>query len=261
MRHIPIPLILAAIIAVGMTFTIIFQIMILTPPSAVVVLVPQGASSVTYQFEAPGVRYVAFPIGMGLMEITSNTTNFYYYNVTELWSLAVPSTKYTNMTGTYSVNIGTRTYSLDVFDCGNVVVVGSSTLVYIGQWADFGGYKVAVPVNFTASQDQVTCARRYIHRNGLTGVDIYNPRIDYYVFDGTYIHIFYDRVDTSTYYFRHGRRTYTPILVYNNAAYTTLRVGYKVTDSQTGTIYLGGFYVGAFSATLSGTYAVRVTGR
>lgn len=256
MRRIPIPLILAAVIAVGMTIVIIFQITILTPPSAVVVLVPQGASTVTYRFEATGVKYVAFPIGMGSMQISYNTTNFYYYNVTELWTLAVSASKYRNMTGTYTATIETRTYSFSVFDCGDVVVVGNGPLVYIGQWTDFGGFKVAVPVNFTASQDQLTCARRYMQHYRLAGVDIFSPRIDYYVFDGTNIHVYYDRVGTSDYYFRYNRRSYTPKALSNNAA-----IGYKVTDSQTGIVYLGGFYVGAFSATSSGTYEVRVTGR
>lgn len=256
MRRVPFPLILAAVIAVGVTVTIIFQITVLTPPSAVVVLVPQGSSTVTYQFEGTGTQYVAFPIGMGAMRVSFNTTNFYYYNVTELWSLAVPSSKYRNMTGTYTVTIGTRTYAFNVFDCGNVVVVGNGPLVYIGQWADFGGFKVAVPVNFTGSQDQVACARRYMQHYRLAGVDIFSPRIDYYVFDGTNIHVYYDRVDTSGYYFRYNRRSYTPTALSNNAV-----IGYKATDSQTGILYLGGFYVGAFSATTSGTYAVRVTGQ
>lgn len=256
MRRIPIPLILAAVIAVGVTVTIIFQITILTPPSAVVVLVPQGSSTVTYQFEATGVRYVAFPIGLGLMQISYNTTNFYYYNVTDLWSLAVPASKYTNMTGTRSVNTGTGTYSISVFDCGNVVVVGRSSLVYIGQWADFGGYKVAVPVNFTASQDQLACVRKYLNYYGISSVDVFSPRVDYYSFDGTYIYVYYDHVDTTSYYFQYNRYSYTPTALSNNAV-----IGYKVTDSQTGITYLGGYYVGAFSAASSGTYAVRVTGQ
>lgn len=256
MRRIPIPLILAAIIAVGVTVTIIFQITVLTPPSAVVVLVPQDSSTVTYNFEAVGAQHVAFPIGMGLMQITYNTTNFYYYNVTELWSLAVPSSKYTNMTGTFSVNIGTATYSLHVFDCGNVVVVGYYALVYIGQWADFGGFKVAVPVNFTATEDQLTCARKYMNYYQLASVDIFSPRIDYYAFDGTYIYVYYDRVDTSTYYLRYGSYSYTPTALSNDAV-----IGYKIMDSQTGIVYLGGYYVGAFSVTSSGTYAVSVKGQ
>lgn len=260
MQRLPIPLILAAVIAVGVTVTIIFQIIILNPPGAVIMLVPQGASSVTYQFEGVGVRYVAFPIGLGSMEIVSNTTNFYYANVTELWSLAVPASKYTNATNTYTVDIGTSTYSINVFDCGNILVMGASDLVYIGQWADFGGFKVAVPINFTGSPDQVTCARKYMYTFNVPSVDIFSPRIDYYVFDGTYIYIYYDRVDTSSYYFRYDRRTYTPIKIYDNAAYTTALLGYKVTDS-TGIVYLGQFYVGAFSSGKSGTYAVRVTGR
>lgn len=256
MRRVPIPLILAAAIAVGVTITIIFQITVLSPPSAVVVLVPQGASTVTYLFEGTGTQYVAFPIGIGSMQISYNTTNFYYYNVTDLWSLAVPASKYRNMTGTHTVKIGTTTYSFSVFDCGNVVVVGYGPLVYIGQWADFGGFKVAVPVNFTASQAQVACARRYMSYYRLAGVDIFSPRIDYYVFDGTSIHVYYDRVDTSTYVFRHNRRSYTPSALSNNAV-----IGYKVTDPQTGIVYLGGFYVGAFSATTTGRYTVKVTGR
>ncbi|QJF12440.1 hypothetical protein QIT50_gp28 [Pyrobaculum spherical virus 2] len=256
MRRIPIPLILAAVIAVGVTVTIIFQITVLTPPSAVVVLVPQGSSTVTYQFVAIDVKHAAFPIGMGLMQITYNTTNFYYYNVTELWSLAVPASRYINMTGTYSVNTGTRTYSFNVFDCGNVVVVGYLTTVYIGQWVDFGGFKVAVPVNFTASQDQLTCARKYMGYYNLAGVNIFSPRIDYYAFDGTYIYVYYDRVDTSTYYFRYDRLSYKPTTLSNNAV-----IGYKVTDPGTGVVYLGGFYVGAFSATSSGTYVVGVKGQ
>lgn len=256
MRRVPIPLILAAVIAVGLTITIIFQITILTAPSAVVVLVPQGASTVTYRFEGVGTQHVAFPIGMGAMRVSYNTTNFYFYNVTELWSLAVPASKYTNMTGTYTFTVGTRTYSMNVFDCGKVVVVGASTLVYIGEWADFGGYKVAVPVNFTGSQDQVACARRYMNHYRLAGVDIFSPRIDYYVFDGTNIHVYYDRVDTSTYVFRYNRRTYTPTALSNNAV-----IGYKVTDSQAGTVYLGGYYIGAFSTSTSGKFAVTVTGQ
>lgn len=256
MRRIPIPLLLAAVIAVGMTITIIFQITILNPPSAVVVLVPEGSSTVTYRFEGTDVQYVAFPIGFGAMQISYNTSNFYYYNVTDLWTLAVRSSKYTNMTGTYTVRIGTVTYAMEVFDCGNVVVVGRGNLVYIGQWADFGGFKVAVPVNFTASQDQLTCARRYMSYKRLAGVDIFSPRIDYYVFDGTNIYVYYDRVDTTSYYFKYNRRSYTPTALSNNAV-----IGYKVTDSQTGIVYLGGFYVGAFSASSSGTFEVRVTGR
>ncbi|MEM0479655.1 MAG: hypothetical protein QXS16_04965 [Pyrobaculum sp.] len=255
MRRIPIPLILAAVIAVGVAVTIIFQITILTPPSAVVVLVPQGSTTVTFQFEGVGEQYVAFPIGMGLMQITFNTTNFYYYNITDLWSLAVPASKYTNMTGNHLVG----THSLRVFDCGNVVVVGSSFIVYIGQWADFGGYKVAVPVNFTASQDQLTCVRKYLHYNGIYGVDVFSPRIDYYEFDGTNIYVYYDYVDLSVYQLKYNRRTFTPISL--GAGPGSVVLGYKVTDSQTGKIYLGGYYVGAFRATSSGTYAVTVTGR
>lgn len=256
MRRVSIPLMLAAVIAVGLTITIIFQITILTAPSTVVVLVPQGASTVTYQFEGVGTQHVAFPIGMGVMRVSYNTTRFYIYNVTELWSLAVPASKYNNMTGTYTFTVGTRTYSMNVFDCGKVVVVGASTLVYIGEWADFGGYKVAVPVNFTGSQDEVACARKYMNRYRLAGVDIFNPRIDYYVFDGTNIHVYYDRVDASTYVFRYNRRTYTPTALSSNAV-----IGYKVMDSQTGTVYLGGYYIGAFSTSTSGKFAVTVTGQ
>lgn len=256
MRRIPIPLTLAAVIAVGVTIMIIFQITVLTPPSTVVVLVPQGASTVTYRFEGTGVQHVAFPIGIGAMRVSFNSTKFYYYNITELWTLAVPASKYRNMTDTYTVRIGTRTYSFSVFDCGHVVVVGNGPLVYIGEWADFGGFKVAVPVNFTASQDQVACARRYMNYYRIAGVDIYNPRVDYYVFDGTNIHVYYDRVDTSTYVFRYNRRSYTPTALSNNAV-----IGYKVTDPQTGIVYLGGFYVGAFSAATSGNFVVTVTGQ
>lgn len=256
MRRIPIPLILAAIIAVGVAVTIIFQITVLTPPSAVVVLVPQGVSTVTFQIEGAGEQYVAFPIGMGHMQITFNTTNFYYCNIEELWSLAVPAHKYTNMTGTHSVYIGTRAYTLHVFDCGNLVVVGRSSMVYIGQWADFGGFKVAVPVNFTASPDQLGCVWKYLHYYGIYSVDIYNPRIEYYEFDGEYIYVYYDNVDIYHYYFRYDKRQFTPTPLTNNAV-----IGYKVMYSDTGITYLGGYYVGAFSATSSGTYAVTVTGR
>lgn len=252
MRRVPIPLILAAVIAVGVTVMIIFQITVLTPPSAVVVLVPQGSTSATFSFQTVNRANVAFPIGIGMMQINHNTTALYYYNVTDLWAIAVPASRYNNMTGQYSVPYTT----IQVFDCGNVVVVGSSSTVYVGQWADFGGFKVTVPVNFTASRNQLACIRKYLSRFSIASVAVFNPRIDYYSYDGTYINIYYDYVDTSSYTLRYGYYSYTPAALSNNAV-----IGYKIIDPQTGIVFLGGYYVGAFSATSSGKYAVTVTGK
>ncbi|MEM4898377.1 MAG: hypothetical protein QXR18_09320 [Pyrobaculum sp.] len=257
MRRIPIPLILAAIIAVGVAVTIIFQITVLTPPSAVVVLVPQGATTATFHIEDIGVQYVAFPIGMGAMEITFNTTNFYYYNIDDLWSLAVPASKYTNMTGTHEINTRAGTYTLRVFDCGNVVVVGSTLIVYVGQWADFGGYKVAVPVNFTASQHQLACVRKFLHYYSIYNVDVFSPRIDYYEFDGYRIYVYYDYVDIYNHHLKYNRRSFTPYASDGRV----LVVGQRVMNPETGVFYLGGYFIGAFSADSSGTYVVTVTGR
>ncbi|MGC9131979.1 MAG: hypothetical protein ACP5H5_10430, partial [Pyrobaculum sp.] len=75
------PLIIAAAIAVGVTVTIIIQVILLSPPGGVLVLVPQGATtkSFVYQILAGASISHFMPVGYGKFTLNPNTTSWYYY--------------------------------------------------------------------------------------------------------------------------------------------------------------------------------------
>jgi hypothetical protein len=212
MRRIPIPAILAAVIAAGITVTIIIQIIWLTPPGGVVLLVPQGATtkSFVYQILAGSKLTHFMPVGYGKFALRPNTTSWYYYIDTSMPYIITVSKPFT---GVVKVTVeGTDYYLCNSSNYGAIIRVYDS-IGWVGDWVKVGSYYVLNPRNATDAAGYVTCAKSVISTAGWSYLLVYEPRSDYFTYNPSTksATVYYDSIDSAgTVTAKYGSTTFTP---------------------------------------------------
>jgi hypothetical protein len=212
-RRIPIALLIAAAIAIGVTVTVIVQVISLTPPGGVVLLVPQGVTTKTYVYKIfGGLERIShfMPIGYGKFTLKPNATNWYYYvdnSMPYIIGVGGP------FTGVVKVTIeGTDYYLCNISNYGAVIRV-TDYIGWVGDWVKVGSYYVLNPRNATDAGGYVDCAKSVISTAGWSYLLVYEPRSDYFTYDPTTksATVYFDSIDSAgTITAKYGYITFTP---------------------------------------------------
>jgi hypothetical protein len=210
MRRIAIPLILAALIAVGVTVTIIIQVISVSPPGGVLLLVPQGITTKSYVYQILlGTNVQHFmPLGYGKLTLRPNTTGWYYYADTRAPGIVAVSKPFT---GVIKVTVdGTDYYLCNNSNYGAVVRAKDST-GWVGDWVMAGSYFILNPRNASDNTNYRNCAVSVSNTVGKF-VFIYEPRSDYFSYNAATntVTVYYDAIDQYNFITKYGSITFTP---------------------------------------------------
>ncbi len=256
MRRIPMPLIFAAAIAVGVTVTIIIQIISLAPPGGVLVLVPQGvtAKSFVYQILAGASVSHFMPVGYGKFTLKPNTTSWYYYIDTSMPYLIAVKTPFT---GVVKVTVdGTDYYLCNSSNYGAVIREADYT-GWVGDWVKVGSYYVLNPRNATDAAGYVDCAKSVINTAGWSYLLVYEPSADYFTYDASTksATVYYDSIDyTGTITEKYGSFSITPTWTALTANTNNVVGSYQVTSD-----YAYVYYPSFIYALYNGTAVTQIT--
>ena len=200
MRRIPIALLIAAAIAIGITVTIIIQVIALQPSGGVVLLLPQGYTSMTYVYKILSGSTAAInhfmPIGYGKFTLKPNTTNWYYYVDTSMPYIVAVANPFT---GVVKVTLDGTDYYL----CNNsnygAVIRALDYIGWVGDWVKVGSYYILNPRNATDAAGYVECAKSIISAAGVSYLLVYEPRRDYFTYDASTksATVYYDSIDSA----------------------------------------------------------------
>jgi hypothetical protein len=214
MRRIPVALLIAAAIAVGVTVTIIIQVVALQPSGGVVLLIQQGYTSKTFVYKVLSGGTAAInhfmPIGYGKFTLKSNTTNWYYYIDTYMPGIIAVNKPFT---GVVTVTVdGTDYYLCNSSNYGAVIRV-HDYIGWVGDWVKVGSYYILNPRNATDATGYVDCAKSVINTAGWTYLLVYEPRGDYFTYDASTksATVYYDSIDSAgTITAKYGSTVFTP---------------------------------------------------
>jgi len=234
MRKIPIALLIAAAIAVGVTVTIIIQLITLQPSGGVVLLLPQGYTSKTYVYKILSGSTAAIshfmPIGYGKFTLKPNTTDWYYYVDTSMPYIVAVANPFT---GVVKVTLdGTDYYLCNNSNYGAVIRV-VDYVGWVGDWVKVGAYYILNPRNATDAAGYVDCAKSVISTAGWTYLLVYEPRGDYFTYDASTksATVYFDSIDSAgTITAKYGSKVFTPTWTALTANTDTVVGTYSVTS-------------------------------
>ncbi len=232
MRRLPIPVLVAAVIAVGVIVTIIIQVNTLSPPGGVLVLIPQGATTKIYAYQiiAGGKVNHFMPLGYGKFTLKTNTTNWYYYTDTSMPYIIAVSKQFT---GVVKVTLEGTDYYLCNSSKYGAVIRAFDYIGWVGDWVKVGSYYILNPRNATDAAGYVDCAKSVISTAGWTYLLVYEPRGDYFTYDASTksATVYFDSIDSAgTITAKYGSTVFTPSWTELTANTNTVVGSYKVTS-------------------------------
>ncbi|MGC9131447.1 MAG: hypothetical protein ACP5H5_07675 [Pyrobaculum sp.] len=190
MHRIPIPLLIAAVVAIGAAIYLLIQVTVLVPPTTNVMLLFKEPNQTVYyrfQFIQGGKATVVYPLGWGRYALTPNTTGWYYMTLaTALPFIFAVQQPFTGVVK-YEFTLGNTRYYYYLCNMSNYGgIFYWDTLYYgmVGDWVKVGSFYVFNPRNVT-DPGYITCAQ-YMAKNYAAGwVYVAEPRADYYGLDSS----------------------------------------------------------------------------
>ncbi len=188
LRRIPIPLILAAAVAVGAAITIIIQITILPPPSAVVApielpdaSVDSGSITHTISVEVPAGRNAVYITlaGLGKLTLESNTTGWYYFPAD---TFAIVVRRNTGNV-TFTLSGGARVHVWEINNTHAFIFYTARETLVMTKKVQVARWIVYHPTITTFDTNTVNIITRLLVDTGRSYFNVVQPREDYVLFD------------------------------------------------------------------------------
>jgi hypothetical protein len=253
MRRIPIALIIAAVVAIGITVMITITVIRLQPSGGILILFKPGVTGISYVYQVlVGTTTVShlLPVGYGKFTLNANTTSWYYHVETGMPYIIAVSKPFS---GVATVNIGGTNYYICNSSNYGAVIRATDRLGWVGDWVYSGSFYVLNVRNVTDSTNYQTCPKNIITTAGWTNALLYEPRGDYFTYDLSTktIKAFYDTIDSAgTITAKAGSVTITPKWTALSAN-TNVLVGYYGFDSSNTIMYYPTFIFAYYNGTVS----------
>jgi hypothetical protein len=206
LKRMPLPLLLALVVAVGATVVLVVQIAVIPPPPAIVApietaptAVESGTHTITLSmtiYAGQTARYSTLA-ALGYTSLQANTTGW-HFQVND-WLFAVMRRDTGNATFTLPNNV-----VVDVFQYNSshaLIVNRQRNTVVIAKIVTVGGtgWYAYHPVTTNYDSQTINGLTRYMQYRGLSQVHVFRPRQDYVTFDPStkVFRVFFDVVNSA----------------------------------------------------------------
>ena len=224
-NRIPIPLLFALAVAVGVAVTIIIQITVLAPPPAVVAPIETSATSLdtgssTYSTSVTVASgsYAVYPTlaGLGKLQLTANTTGWYYLQDDLVLTVVRRSTGDVNLT----LSTGQTVYVREINATHAFILYSGRTTGVVAQKVQVGatGWIVYHPVVTSYDTATLNVMKTLMSALGYLNIYVFQPKPDYVAYDPSTktFTVYFDYVDntgavTAKYYSVTNTTSFVPI--------------------------------------------------
>jgi hypothetical protein len=206
LRRIPLPLLLALVVAVGASVIMVVQITVLPAPPAIVAPVNTAASVLTSGSQTVTIAVTAYAgqtvvhsnlAALGRVLLQANTTGW-HYQVND-WIYTVVRRATGNATFTLPTGVTVEVFQ---YNSSHALVVNRQrNTVLITKIVSVGttGWYAYHPVDTVYDSGTVSGLTRFMSYRGLTQVNVFRPRTDYVTFDpyAKVFRVYFDVVSSS----------------------------------------------------------------